>query len=272
MITRRAKVSNGPATIAYDVIEPKVPSRQTLCLLASTGRGPSDFNDLASLLAKGGHRVVLPWTRGMGESTGPLEDIDFHDFAADAAAVLAAETGPFGAVIVGHAFGCWIARTCAQDRPDLVDGIILLAAGGGTWAPELSHAIEVAIDDTTPREQRLSALQRAFFAPGHDPSDWLDGWSQKVFRAQRAARARTDRASWWASGTAPMLDVVGLQDPFRPEDGIDFYVKEFGPRCDLVTVDGASHALPDEKPREVAAIMLPWLAARHERTEAKEYS
>ena len=106
--------------------------------------------------------------------------------------------------------------------------------------------------------------------------DHRPGWSgfsgKKVFRAQRAARTRTDRASWWASGTAPMLDIVGLQDPFRPKDGIDFYVKEFAPRCALVTVDGASHALPDEKPREVAEIMLPWLASLRERTEAKEYS
>ena len=272
LITRRAKVSNGPATIAYDVIEPEVPNRQTLCLLASTGRGPSDFYHLAGLLAAGGHRVVLPWPRGMGESVGPLDDIDFHDFAADAAMVLAAEAGPFGAVIAGHAYGCWIARTLAQDHPDLIDGIILLAAGGGTWAPELSRAIEIAIDDTAPRDDRLSALKLAFFAQDSDPSDWLDGWSTQVFHAQRSARAQTDRASWWASGTAPMLDVVGLQDPFRSEDGMDFYVKEFAPRCELVTVDGASHALPDEKPREVAEIMLPWLASLRQRTKAKESS
>lgn len=57
-----------------------------------------------------------------------------------------------------------------------------------------------------------------------------------------------------------MLDIVGLQDPFRPVEARDFYVTEFAPRCVLRTVDGASHALPDEKPTEVAALMLPWIA------------
>lgn len=64
-----------------------------------------------------------------------------------------------------------------------------------------------------------------------------------------------------------MLDIVGLQDPFRPTDGRDFYLREFAPRCELVTVEGASHALPDEKPAEVAAIMLPWIARLHDRAE-----
>lgn len=256
---QKKTVRNGHALVSYTVMGRPGDEVPTLCLIASTGRGPEDFVHLAEALAEGGVRVVLPWPRGTAESTGPLEGITFHDLAADAAAALEAEAGKGGAVIVGHAYGCWIARTVAQDRPDLVDGIILLAAGGGKWPEDLSKAIEVAMTPEAPEADRLAALRRAFFADGHDPRPWLEGWNARLVVAQRAARAATDRDSWWPSGTAPILDVIGLQDPFRTPEARDFYVREFAPRVELVTIDGASHALPDEKPAEVAAVMLDWV-------------
>lgn len=253
-------VQNGDATVAYAVAGPTDPAAPVLCLIASTGRGPEDFAHLADALAAGGLRVVLPWPRGLGKSTGPLDGIDFHDLAADAGAALAAEQGTGAAVVVGHAYGCWIARTLAHDRPDLVDGIILLAAGAGKWADDLSRAIEIAMTPEEPRADRLAALQYAFFAPGNDPEPWLDGWSGPLVKAQRAARARTDPDSWRPSGRAPILDVIGRQDPFRPAEALDTFVTEFAPRVTLKPVDGASHALPDEKPAEVAAAILDWIA------------
>ena len=255
-------VANGTAEIAYTVAGPAAESAPTLCLIASTGRGPEDFAHLAESLSDQGIRVVLPWPRGIGQSTGPTETIDFHDLANDAVAALSAQAGHGPKYIVGHAYGCWIARTVAQDHPDLVDGIILLAAGAGTWPKELSRAIEVAMSGDEPDTTRLDALRLAFFADGHDPRGWLGGWHPEAVKMQRAARARTDRESWWQSGQAPMLDIVGLQDPFRPKDDLEFYVHEFAPRVELRTVDGASHALPDEKPAEVAALIHDWLRSR----------
>ncbi|MBU3028500.1 alpha/beta fold hydrolase [Paracoccus marinaquae] len=198
----------------------------------------------------------------MGGSEGPLEGIDFHDLAADAAAALRAETGEGGAVVAGHAYGCWIARTMAQNFPSMIDGLILLAAGAGKWPDTLTEAINTAMNTEAPEYDRLAALRTAFFTGDHDPRPWLEGWSGKVVHAQRAARTRTDRDSWWSSGRAPMLDIVGLQDPFRAEQDRDFYLREFAPRLELKLVDGASHALPDEKPEEVAQLMLDWIDRR----------
>ena len=260
-MTRPMTIEAGPARIAYAALGPAGEGAPTLCLVASTGRGPGDFAELAAALAAEGLRVLLPWPRGAGDSVGPLDGIDFHDLAADAAAVLEAEAGQGPAIIVGHAYGCWIARTVAQDRPDLVDGVVLLAAGGGTWPEALSRGIEVAMDPSASEADRLAALRLCFFAEGNDPRPWLDDWSAELVQVQRKARARTDRDSWWPSGSAPILDIVGLQDPFRPAEARDFYVREFAPRVRLVTIDGASHALPDERPAEVAAAMLPWVRA-----------
>ncbi|TCS64597.1 pimeloyl-ACP methyl ester carboxylesterase [Primorskyibacter sedentarius] len=252
---------NGATTVTYAVTGPTHSQARTICLIASTGRGPEDFFHLATHLAAGGLRVVMPRPRGMGGSEGPLDSIDFHDLAGDAAAVLRAEMGPGGAIVTGHAYGCWIARTVAQDFPEMIDGLILLAAGAGKWPEELSQAINTAMTPDAPEAERLAALKMAFFTEDHDPRPWLQGWSGDVVRAQRAARGRTDRDSWWPSGTAPMLDIVGLQDPFRSEADRDFYLREFGPRLTLKLVNGASHALPDEKPAEVATLMLDWIGA-----------
>lgn len=252
-------VTNGPARIAYRVLHPQSARSPAVCLLASTGRGPDDFAHLAGELVARGVPVILPWPRGMPPSTGPLEDLDFHDLAADVAAILRAEA-PSGAVVAGHAYGCWIARTVAQNHPELVRALVLIAAGAGKWPPELSRAIEIAMESDQPESDRLAALQLAFFAEGHDPRPWLQGWNPDVVRAQRAARARTDQASWWASGTAPVLDILALQDPFRPADSRQFYAEAFPGRVTVQAVDGASHALPDERPDEVARILADWLA------------
>lgn len=247
------RVQNERRTINYAVAGPE--RAVTVCLVASTGRGPEDFAHLTKYLVEAGMRVVLP--RPCIDD--PECSTDFHDLATDAALALDTEAGGAPAFVAGHAYGCWIARTMAQDFPDLVDGVILLAAGAGKWPGELSKAIEVAMSDEAPESERLDALRLAFFAPGHDPRPWLSGWNPNLVRLQRAARGRTDRDSWWSSGTAPMLDIVGLQDPFRPKEDLEFYVKEFAQRVTLRTVDGASHALPDEKPKEVAELMLDWL-------------
>jgi pimeloyl-ACP methyl ester carboxylesterase len=252
-------VDNGPARLAYTVHSPDVARCPPVCLIASTGRGPGDFGHLADALVVRGVPVILPWPRGMAPSTGPLATVDFHDLAADVAAILRAEA-PGGAIVAGHAYGCWIARTLAQDHPDLTRALVLIAAGAGSWPPDLSRAIEIAMDPAQPESARLAALQRAFFAPGHDPRPWLDGWNADLVNAQRAARARTIQASWWDSGTAPVLDILALQDPFRPADSRAFYADAFPGRVTVRPVDGASHALPDERPDQVAAILADWIA------------
>ncbi|MDF0601383.1 alpha/beta hydrolase [Psychromarinibacter sp. C21-152] len=248
-------VGTASARLSYEVVG----EGPVICLIASAGRGPWDFAGLAERLAVRGYRVLLPVPRGLGESRGPLDGIDFHDLAADVAAVVDAEGG--SAIVAGHAYGCWIARTLAEDRPDLVRGLVFLAAGAERWPAELTDAIDTASDPGAARAARIEALRTAFFAPGHDPTGWLDGWSSDLIAAQRAARARTDPDSWTASGSAPILDLVGAQDPFRPAERRSDYVERFGARVTLEVIDGASHALPDERPGDVAARMDRWIAA-----------
>lgn len=249
------------ARISYRVIGPEDAGAPTLCLIASTGRGPEDFDHLATHLSQSGVRVVLPWPRGTGNSTGDLSVIDFHDLARDVAAVLAVETGQGGAFVGGHAYGCWIARVIAETYPDLVDGGIFFAAAAGSWPKSLSEAINLAMTPDAPETARLEALSQAFFAEGHDPRPWLEGWYPALARAQRDARKRTDQDSWWRSGTVPILDLVGSHDPFRPAEERDFYRHALGDRVTVKLLEGASHALPDELPEAAARAVVAWIAA-----------
>lgn len=255
-------VQGRTSRIAFDCFIGSDPRAPTACLLPSTGRGPNDFIPLANDLLEKGVNVICPWPRGIGGSSGNTDTTSFEDYAADVAAVLRAQSLQGPVIVAGHAFGCWIARCVAQWFPETVDGVVLLAAAAGEWPKELSDAIDTAKSNTASKADRLAALRLAFFATGNDPSPWLDGWYPDLAAQQRAARARTEQRTWWSSGAAPVLDVIGLDDPFRPKESHDFYQNALGPRVEVHKISGASHALPYEKPEETARVLADWVRKR----------
>lgn len=243
---------NGEASIAYTAEGDGPP----LVIIASTGRGTAEFGDLAGRLVEHGFRVLRPEPRGIGGSTGAMAGVSFHDFAADIAAVIRAEGGR-PAILAGHAYGNWIARTVAADFPALARGVVLVATGAKSMPRALIDTITMINDPASREADRLAGLRLAFFADGNDPRPWLDGWHPAVTRSQRAARALTE-GDWLAAGTVPVLDLQAAADPFRPADTRDELRAEFGDRLQIRLIDGASHALPAEKPGEVADAIAEW--------------
>jgi pimeloyl-ACP methyl ester carboxylesterase len=229
-----------------------------IVLLPSLARDSEDYDAVAEGLAAAGFRVLRPQPRGIGASTGPLTGISLHDFANDVAHVVTA-LGGGRAVIVGHAYGNWVARMTAVDHPDLVCGIVIAAAAAKQFAPELSAAINVAGDPSKPAEDRLKALRFAFFAPGSDPRGWLEGWHPQVRDAQRAAVAAVKQSDWWSGGTAPLLDLQADQDPFKPAEKRNEMKDEFGARVTVALIPGASHALIPEQPKAVVDALVTWV-------------
>jgi pimeloyl-ACP methyl ester carboxylesterase len=230
-----------------------------LVLLPSSSRDSEDFDGIAAAFATAGLRVLRPQPRGMGASVGVLERLTLHDFAADVAAVIEAEHGE-PAVVLGHAFGQWIARTLAADRPDLVRGVVLAAAAAKHAPPELREHLARCVDTDLPDATRLAALRVAFFAPGHDPSEWLSGWHKAAGAAQRAASAATPQAEWWTAGAAPVLDVQAELDPWRPRETLNQMRDDLGAdRVTVVVIPDASHALIPEQPDRLVAAVLDWM-------------
>ncbi|QDC13943.1 alpha/beta fold hydrolase [Rhodococcus ruber] len=228
-------------------------------LLPSLGRDSYEFDPIAADLAAAGFRAIRPQPRGVGTSRGPLDDLDLHDLARDVAEVIE-RLGAGPAVLAGHAFGHYVARVLAADRPDLVRGVAILAAGARRFPDSLTERVAKCSDLSLPDSERLEHLRAVFFADGHDPSVWLDGWWPEAIVAQRRAMAATDKESWWPVAPSPLLDVQAGDDVFRPASTRAELTDEFGAdRVTVVLVPGAGHALIPEVPHEVASAIVDWV-------------
>ena len=242
--------------VAIDVIvEGQGPA---IVLLPSLARDSEDYDAVAEGLAAAGYRVLRPQPRGIGKSAGPLTGISLHDLARDVAEVIKAQGGG-KAVVVGHAYGNWVARMTAVDHPALVRGVVIAAAAAKQYAPELRDAIDVAGNPALPADQRLKALRFAFFAPGNDPKVWLDGWHPGVRESQRAAAAAVKQSDWWSAGIAPLLDLQAASDPFKPPEKRNEMKDEFGDRVTIALIPDASHALFPEQPKAVVEALVAWI-------------
>jgi pimeloyl-ACP methyl ester carboxylesterase len=253
--------------VSYDDVRIEVIAEgagPVVVLLPSRGRHSMDFDEVATGIAKAGYRVLRPQPRGVGATQGPTQGLTLHDFAREMANVIRSENnGP--AIMVGHAFGNWVARMTAVDYPELVRGVVIVAAAAKTYpngfdgAKELSEAVSKAADAKLPDEERLKYLRMAFFAPGHDASGWLKGWYHDVDVMQSAAGRATKQSEWWSGGTVPLLDLQAANDPFKPRSMMNETRDEFGDRATVVVIPDASHALIPEQPVAVVEAIVAWM-------------
>lgn len=227
-------------------------------LLPSLARDSEDYDAVSEGLVRSGLRVLRPQPRGIGRSSGPLEHITLHDFASDVAQVIQ-QLGGGRAVVVGHAYGNWVARMTAVDHPALVRGVAIAAAASKQYDVKLRAEIDKAGDPALPEAVRLAALRKAFFASTSDPRVWLTGWHPQIREAQRAAAAAVPQEQWWPGGVAPLLDLQAGDDPFRAEGTRQEIKDEFGDRVTVVVIRNASHALFPEHPEAVAAALADWI-------------
>ncbi len=229
-----------------------------IVLLPSLGRDSEEFDPVAEQLAAAGYRVLRPQPRGYGRSSGPMQNITLHDLARDTAAVIEREnSGP--AILAGHAYGHFVAKMMAVDFPSLTRGVVLIGASQKTPDPDVQRAVAVATDPSQPEADRLKALQRVFFAPGNDARIWLTGFHAEVQKAEVIARDATPQKEYWSVGNAPILDIQGENDPYRPASSRDELVQEFSAkRVSTVLIPHTAHALIMEQPRAVADAIIAW--------------
>lgn len=236
-------------------------SGDTVVLIPGGGLDASYFDNFARRLAHAGFRAVAVNPRGAGESTGPLEGITLHTFAADVAGVIEAlNCGPVH--VLGHAFGNRVARCLAADRPDLVRSVILLAAGGLIApAAEVQRALQSWFRHDATEAECLEALQSMVADPSAAQSIWhqVKRWPA-VAAAQMAAIQATPYQEWWGEASfAPFFVVQGLADRAAPPANGHALRDQFGTRVRLVDIPQAGHMLLDEQPEAVAEAVLAFL-------------
>ena len=235
-----------------------------IMVLPSLGRGVEDYDEIAAGLVAEGFRVVRPQPRGIGASTGPLDNASLETLAGDVAAVIEAQNvGPV--IVAGHAHGNYVARMLATIRPDTVRGVAILAGSPG-WSPtgedpidpNVRQSISKAGDASLPEEERIEHLMRAFFAPGNDPRVWLKGWHSETKKLQQLAESRSSTAKFFATGNVPILDLQAECDTIARKNFRHILRQELGDRVTVVEVANAGHALVPEQPDAVVRHLAAW--------------
>jgi len=128
---------------------------------------------------------------------------------------------------------------------------------------ELRPLIGESADASLPAAERLGDLQRAFFAPGNDPSSWLTGWYPAVQKMENAAAGRTPQDEFIRAGTVSILDIQAADDTLVPHQNSRDLQNELGSRVTIAVIDHAGHALPVERPPEVAQAITAYLAEQN---------
>ena len=272
MNRHREMVSAGPVSIETYIDGDQ--GGPDVVVLPSYGRdGGADFDRFTAVLAGAGCRVLRPQPRGIGRSAGPMTGVTLQDLADDVAHVIISLANG-RAIVLGHAFGSFVARAVATSHPGHVSALIIASASGQDIPPEITSAPFRAGDLTLPEDERLAVLKLAFFAPGHDPSAWLAGWYPDTLRMQRDAAAASGSTAggpagspgsqvsrYWTAGSAPVFQIIAEDDPFLPRDQWGLLRSELGPRVTSTVIADASHALFPEQPAAVAAAVTGYLRA-----------
>jgi pimeloyl-ACP methyl ester carboxylesterase len=229
----------------------------TIVMLPGAGRGPVMMEPVAQRLVTAGLRVVLPESRGYGESVGPLEGVTLRDLSTDIAKAIEA-VGGAPVVVAGHAYGNRLGRMLAQDRPDLVRGVVLMAAGGKfPPAAEAVQNLRTFQDKSLPVDRRTLAAKAALFGAQSNPTTddlGLDAISVDTAKMQGAAvdPKAFPSETWWPGGKGPMLVVQGLSDVIAPPENGHSLKRDYPDRVTLVDLPGLGHLMVRERPDLVA--------------------
>ncbi len=243
-------------------------SGPTVVLLASLGRGASDFNELVLPLNEQGYRTIAIDPPGIGQSTLMNADgMTHHDLAEGVHQIVLTEVPADQRIVVlGHAFGNRVARTFAADYPERVAATVLAAAGGKVpISPKARDALTKSLWTFMPDWWRRPKVRYGFFAEGNSvPDHWMGGWSIRTALLQIETVTNTPVDDYWAGGTAPLLVVQAMDDTIAPPEHTAVLLEqEFGDRVTVAEIENAGHALFPEQPDAISAAVLRFLAQHH---------
>ncbi len=213
----------------------------------------------------GDHRV---WSLQTARLAGAVAlDLPGHaggepvtDIATLARAVgIALEEVPGPRALIGHSLGGAVALELAIVRPELVDGLVVIAGSGRLAVPDAT--VTRAAEDFPAERERLIA---GFFA---DPGTPM---ARRARQALDAGGARTLVADYEACRSValhgrldavgvPVLLVVGDDDPFTPLRKSEDLAREL-PLSQMVVIPGARHMPMAEFDETVTALVAAYLA------------
>jgi 3-oxoadipate enol-lactonase len=203
-----------------------------------------------------------------GRSPMPAGELTTERMA-DAVAALIERLGGRPAVVIGLSMGGGVAQVLALRRPELVRALGLLSTSSEFKPDNRDRFLRRA--DKAEREGMAAVIEETvprWFSPewpAAHPEDY-DRTVQTVLanppdRFAVASRANAERA--WSNRLGeircPVLFVGGEHDPMGIEAVADTYRRNI-PGARIEIVPSVSHLIPIQKPAELNAILLDWLA------------
>jgi len=264
-------------TVAVD--EVGAGQRPLLLVHGFTGRR-SDFADHLDALADAGWWVVAPDLRGHGDSAQPAEEghYSLDHFAADLWRLLDA-LGWDRVVLLGHSMGGMVAQVAALERPDVLDGLVLMDTTHGPLDLDRDLA---ALGAEIVREGGMAAVKEVLDAMG-DEGPLTTAAHLRVLAERPGYREmgernflscspamyaamlgelldQVDRLDGLAVLDVPTLVIVGEQD--TPFLGPSRTMAEAIPGAQLVVIPDAGHSPQFEHPEAWRDALLTFLEDR----------
>jgi 3-oxoadipate enol-lactonase len=214
-------------------------------------------------LEAAGHRALAPDLPGFGDRALEPGVVDYVAFAAAQLAGAAA--------VVGCSFGGRIALELAIARPDLVDRLVLIGPGLGSWdwsdSAQAGFAEEEAAIERGDFAAAAAQQARMWLADDAAPDvrELTEAMTLRSYEQQLPMEGQV-KTAWpdvlaearLAEVSAPTLVVVGTEDVGDIKQMAERLVAEI-PDARLETIEGAGHLPSLERPDELNRLLLDFL-------------
>jgi pimeloyl-ACP methyl ester carboxylesterase len=249
--------------VAYDVGG----NGPLVVLVPGMGDLRSAYRFLAPALRSGGYRVACTDLRGHGESDATFTSYGDVETAGDIIALVKELDGP--AVVVGNSMGAGAAAYAAAERPDLINGLVLVGPfvrNGKTTALQ-RVLLRIAMARPWAAMSWNSYLPKLY--KGRLPIDF-DEYRKMVVTSLRrpgyakafSLTARTDHTvaeSRLGEVAAPTMVVMGEQDPDFPDPHAEAEWIAHTLHGSVVMVPDAGHYPQSQQPDITTRAVLSFL-------------
>lgn len=238
-----------------------------LLLIHGTAASVRTWDALVPLLT-GTHRVVRLDLLGCGRSAKPVDGSYRTPDQARRIGTVLDRLGVGRAVVIGHSSGGIAATALAEQRPELVEALVLVDTGPGMAAFIAPETAAVGPAQWPPSEEQIRQFAASGFArPDFElPADILAEMQDSPFEVfaalmqdpRRYLEEKTlpDRL---AAVGKPLLVLFGEQDRrWRPSSAADYLVVP-GARVEMLP--GVGHTPIIEDPTRTAELVLDFAAA-----------
>ena len=216
-----------------------------------------------AVLEAAGHRVAAPDLPGYGDAALEPGEVTYVEVAASHLSGRSA--------VVGCSFGGRIALELAYHRPELVDRLVLVGAGLGTWdwseAAQADLAEEEALIERGDLGGAAAQQARMWLAPDAAPAvrELTEAMTLRSYEQQlpiedevQATWPQPSAAEGLADIVAPTLVVVGTADVDDILAMADHLAAQI-PGARLERIEGAGHLPSLERPDELNRLLLDFL-------------